>query len=161
MLGQKGLWEKQSYFDASVRVPFLISWPHRMTQSGRTIHQNVSLVDLFPTLCDIANVPVSVGLDGRSLVPLLDGRTKGWPDEVYSELWGAENGPSVMIKQGSLKYFRFDGKGRDAWPDQLFDLAKDPNETHNLIDEPEYADALARLRAKVTTLPAPRKKHHG
>ena len=42
------------------------------------------------------------GLDGRSLLPLLNGRTEGCSDEVYSELWGAENGFSVMVKRGSL-----------------------------------------------------------
>jgi choline-sulfatase len=74
---------------------------------------------------------------------------------VYSELWQAQNGPSVMVKDGDYKYFRFDGKG---WPEQLFDLAADPQENHNLIDDPAHADVLRRLRARVDALPAPRRK---
>ena len=50
-----------------------------------------------------------------------------------------------MVKQDDLKYFRFEGKG---WPEQLFDLAVDPDENRNLIDDEAYADDLKRLRAK-------------
>ena len=120
MLGQKGLWEKQQFFDASARVPFFISWPQGLPQGG-VVPQNVSLVDLFPTLCDIADVPIPSGLDGRSLVPLIEGRADGWPNEVYSELHHPFNGPSAMIRQDNLKYFRFEGK---SWPDQLFDMGR-------------------------------------
>jgi choline-sulfatase len=146
MLGQKGLWEKQQYFEASVRVPFSISWPQRFPRGCDIVQQNVSLVDLFPTLCEIANVPIPDGLDGRTLVPLMEGRADGWRNEVYSELYHPFNGPSAMVKRDFLKYFRFEGKG---WPDQLFDLAVDPGENRNLIDDAAYADDLAELRAKL------------
>ena len=146
MLGQKGLWEKQQYFEASARVPFFISWPQQFPGGSGVVQQNISLVDLFPTLCDIANVPIPDGLDGRSLVPLMEGRTDGWPNEAYCELHSHQHGPSVMVKQNHLKCFRFEGKG---WPEQLFDLAVDPDENHNLIDSAPYADDLKRLRAKV------------
>jgi choline-sulfatase len=167
MLGEKGLWEKQQYFEASVRVPFFVRWPQRFPGGGTTISQNISLVDLFPTLCEIANVPIPEGLDGRSVVPLLEGRSEDWPDEVYSELWDVHNGPSVMVKRGDLKYIRFDGhfgrpreSGPDPidCPDQLYDLAADPKETRNLCDDPAYATAAAELRAKLAALPEPRKK---
>ena len=146
MLGEKGLWEKQQYFDASVRVPFFISEPRRFPKRRPTVQHNVSLVDLFPTLCDIADVPIPDGLDGRSLVPLMEGNSNGWSNEVYSELHHPENGPSVMVKQDNLKYFRFNGR---TWPEQLFDLEVDPKEEQNLIDDPAYAEDLARLRAKI------------
>ena len=154
MLGQKGLWEKQQYFEASARVPFFISCPGGGSISterwnsvprGGVVQQNVSLVDLFPTLCDLANVPAPKGLDGRSLVPLMEGRTEGWENEAYSELHTHQHGPSVMVKHDHLKYFRFEGKG---WPEQLFDLTADPDENRNLIDDEAYVDDLKRLRAK-------------
>ena len=158
MLGQKGLWEKQQYFEASVRVPFFISGPERFSQRSEIFRSNVSLVDLFPTLCDIANVPIPEGLDGRSLIPLMEGKEDNWGNEVYSELWRAQNGPSVMVKKNDLKYFRFEGKG---WPEQFFDLSVDPDEVRNLIDSPDYADALGKLRAKVDALSPPRRKDEG
>ena len=154
MLGEKGLWEKQQYFDASVRVPFSI-WSRRHFEGGRVVHENVSLVDLFPTLCDLAHVPVPEGLDGRSVVPLARGGCEDWPDTVYSELWGVQNGPSAMVKERNLKYFRFTER---PWPEQLFDLERDPRERRNLVADPAYAADLARLRARLEALPQPREK---
>ena len=146
MLGQKGLWEKQQFFEASARVPFSITAPRRLAGGGQTVRHNVSLVDLFPTLCELAEIPVPTGLDGRSLVPLMQGDAADWPNEVYCELYHELNGPSEMVKQDHLKYFRF--HGRD-WPEQLFDLDADPEETRNLIDDPAYAADLQRLRARL------------
>lgn len=147
MLGQKGLWEKQQFFEASVRVPFSITAPGGRLGAGRIVTENVSLVDLFPTLCDLVDVPIPEGLQGRSLVPLMEGDVDGWQNEVYSELYQrGGNGPSEMVKIDDLKYFRF--KGRE-WPEQLFDLAADPDERHNVIDDPAYAKDLARLREKL------------
>ena len=147
-------------------MPFAVRWPQRYPQGGATVQRNVSLVDLFPTICDIANVPIPEGLDGRSVAPLLEGQDEDWPDDVYSELWAVHNGPSVMVKHGDMKLFRFDGHegtlglGPDC-PEQLFDLARDPDETVNLIDHPDYADRLADLRARLDALPDPRKKERG
>lgn len=156
MLGTKGLWEKQQYFDASARVPFCIWYPRRFEREHQVIEQNVSLVDLFPTLCELVDIPIPDELDGRSLVRLIKGHDKDWPNTVYSELWKAQNGPSVMVKEGDLKYFRVDNG--EGWPEQLFDLAKDREERHNLIDDPVYVEALERLRSKVAALPPPRRK---
>ncbi len=145
MLGQKGLWEKQQYFEASARVPFFISCPEGFPNGSKIVRENVSLVDLFPTLCDITNVPTPEGLDGHSLVPLMQGQKHEWSSEAYCELHTHQHGPSVMVKKNNLKYFRFEGKD---WPEQLFDLAVDPTETSNLIDEASYAHHLKELRAK-------------
>jgi choline-sulfatase len=113
-------------------------------------------VDLFPTICGLADIPIPEGLDGRSLLPLMEGREVEGPDVVYSELWKAHNGPSVMVKEGPLKYFRFDNG--EGWPDQLFDLVRDPEERRNLASDPAYTEPLARLRARCDALPPPRRK---
>lgn len=156
MLGTKGLWEKQSYFEASARVPLSIWYPKRFGREPQVVKQNVSLVDLFPTLCELADIPVPDELDGTSLVSLIEGNSESWHDTVYSELWRAQNGPSVMVKEGNLKYFRFDNDR--GWQPQLFDLSYDPDECNNLIDNPDYADILSRLKAKADALPPPRRK---
>lgn len=156
MLGTKGLWEKQSYFEASARVPLSIWYPKRLGREPRIVQQNVSLVDLFPTLCELAEIPTPDQLDGKSLVPLIEGNTSDWNNTVYSELWRAINGPSVMVKEDNLKYFCFDNN--KGWQDQLFDLSNDPDECNNLIDDTNYTEELSRLRSKVEALPAPRRK---
>ena len=156
MLGTKGLWEKQQYFDVSARVPFSIWYPKRFGRKPQVIQPNVSLVDLFPTLCDLVDIPSPDEIDGRSLVPLMEGQADDWPNTAYSELWKVHNGPSVMIKEGDIKYFRVNND--KGWPEQLFDLAKDPHERHNLIDDSAYGEALTRMRARIDAMPPPRRK---
>ena len=109
--------------------------------------------NLFPTLCELAEIPVPAGLDGRSLVPLMQAEAAGWPNEVYCEPHHELNGPSEMVKQDHLKYFRF--HGRD-WPEQLFDLDADPEENRNLIDDPACAADLQRLHTRLDARSAER-----
>jgi choline-sulfatase len=70
MLGDHGVWEKKQFFDASARVPLFVRAPGF---DARDVDANVSLVDLYATLCDLADVPVPEGLDSESLVPLMGG----------------------------------------------------------------------------------------
>ena len=156
MLGTKGLWEKQSYFEPSVRVPLSIWYPKRFGSEQKIIEKNVSLVDLFPTLCELSDIPIPEDLDGKSLVPLLQNENVDWDNTVFSELWRAQNGPSVMVKEGDLKYFRFDND--KGWQDQLFDLTIDPHEKNNLVDNANYFQQLSRLQSKIDALPSPRQK---
>jgi choline-sulfatase len=156
MLGQKGLWHKLQFFEAAARVPFSITAPQILPNVERIASQNVSLVDLFPTLCDLVDVPIPDGLDGRSLVPLMQGNAEGWSNEVYSEMYHNLNGPAEMVKIDDLKYSRF--LERD-WPEQFFDLGKDPQENHNLIDDPAYAADLRRLRARLDSFEHTREGH--
>ncbi|WP_248517957.1 sulfatase-like hydrolase/transferase [Salinarchaeum laminariae] len=138
MLGQHGIWEKGHHFEASAGVPLVIRWPERFEPG--TVEQNVSLCDLFATLCDLADVPLPADhtLDSRSLVPLLEGDSERWNDEVVS----AED-QRCMIKRGGLKYLHFPDD-----PAVLFDLDADPGETTNVVDDPEYSDAVERFRAR-------------
>ena len=156
MLGTKGLWEKQSYFEPSVRVPLSIWNPERFGLEQNIVEENVSLVDLFPTLCELVEIPAPEELDGKSLLPLIQNETVDWNDTVYSELWRAQNGPSVMVKEGNIKYFRFNND--KGWQDQLFELSKDPHENINLIDNPNYTEQLSKLKSKIDALPSPRQK---
>ena len=71
MLGEHGIWEKQKFFEASVRVPLIIRCPERF--KSQAIDQNVNLCDLFATLYHLAGISCPSGLDSRTLVPY-DGR---------------------------------------------------------------------------------------
>jgi len=140
MLGQHGIWEKGHHFEASAGVPLVIRWPEQF-DSGR-VSRNVTLCDLFATLCDLTGVPLPEGdtLDSRSLAPLLAGDPDRWPhrDEAVSA-----EGDRCMIRQDDLKYLHFPDD-----PDVLFDLDRDPGETTNRIDDPDYVEAVDRLRAR-------------
>jgi choline-sulfatase len=138
MLGQHGIWEKQKFFEASARVPLIIRWPRRFTP--RVVTENVNLCDLFATFCDLAGIPTPDGLDSRSLVPLLEGRSDGWDNETVSQFGGR----NLMIKRDALKYQWY---GPDM-PEVLFNLATDPDETRNVISDAAYTDAVTRFRQR-------------
>lgn len=143
MLGEHGVFEKQKFFEGSARVPLIIRWPKRFPEA-RVVGENVSLCDLFATLCDLAEIPTPDGLDSRSLVPLLHGDSVGWDDEAVSQFGGA----NLMIKRGPLKYQYYGPE----MPEVLFDLQKDPDEISNHIGEPGYAQAVAAFRRRRAAL---------
>ena len=144
MLGERGLWYKMSFFEGACRIPLIVHAPHRF--AARTVTQSVSLVDVLPTLVELGTTGAApryvTGLDGRSLVPHLEGR--GGHDEVIGEyLAEGAIAPLVMIRRGCTKFIH-----TPADPDQLYDLGEDPDEVHNLAaTEPAGA---AAFRAEVS-----------
>ncbi len=142
MLGERGLWFKMNWFENSARVPLLVRAPERFRP--RKIAAAVSLVDIMPTLLDLAagreELQEKVQCDGRSLVGHLAG--EGGTDEVIGE-YTAEcaRAPVMMIRRGALKYIHSPGD-----PDQLYDLRADPLERHNLAADEAHAERVAALR---------------
>ncbi len=141
MLGQHGIWEKKQFYEASARVPLIVRWPHRI--KPRSVEHNVSLCDLFATLCDLCGLPVPPRLDSRSLAPLLSGAAAGFSDEAVSQY-----GDWVMIKQGRLKYQYY---GKDG-PDVLFDLGLNPEETSDFSHHQEYREPMEVFRRRLLEL---------
>jgi choline-sulfatase len=154
LLGERGLWYKMSFFEGSTRVPLVIHAPGRL--APRRVAQPVSLVDVLPTLTDLAGLAglgevggdgeIELGVDplaGASLVPLCEGRDE--QRTVIGEYMAEGSvAPIVMIRRRDLKFIHC-----PADPDQLFDLADDPDELRNLAGSPEHADTVAALRAEV------------
>ncbi|KAL2406628.1 Choline-sulfatase [Exophiala dermatitidis] len=134
MLGERGLWYKMSYFENSVRVPMLISHPAQFTP--HRVSQNVSTLDLMPTLVELIGSKLVPGLpmDGLSLLPHLYGGSGGH-DTVFAEYMGEGTvAPLMMIRRGDWKYITC-----PIDPPQLFNLRKDPKELVNLAtsEDPE------------------------
>lgn len=126
MLGERNLWYKMSYFENSVRVPMLIS--HPKTYAPHRVPQNVSTLDILPTLVDLVSTKLEEGLplDGISMMPHL----KGLPgnDTVFAEYMGEGTiAPLFMIRRGPWKYITCPED-----PPQLFNLHNDPKELVNL-----------------------------
>jgi arylsulfatase A-like enzyme len=117
---------KMNYFEHSVRVPLLISHPKEF--QPHRVSQNVSTLDILPTMCDLVGTkPWSeLPMDGLSLLPHLQG--SGGHDKVYCEYTGEGTiRPLCMIKDGPWKYVVC-----PADEPQLFNLARDPLELNNL-----------------------------
>ena len=146
MLGERGLWYKMNFFEWSCRVPLIMAGPH--LPAGRTVNNNVSLVDIFPTLVEAVDGADNVqGIDGRSLWGLATGTTDPAddPDEAIAEYCAeCASHPCFMIRRGPYKYIHC-----DIDPPLLFDLETDPNELNNLAAGPAYADIAATFAREV------------
>jgi choline-sulfatase len=138
MLGERGLWYKMAPFEDSIRVPLIVHAPSRFRP--RRVAEPVSLLDLLPTLVDLAGGTESPPeSDGTSLRPSLEG--DGLPVREIPLEYLAEGvrAPQVSLVRGPLKAVRsLDG------PDLVYDVDRDPHERTNLAGTPEAAE-LTRL----------------
>ena len=102
MAGQHGIWQKQCFYEASVRTPMILRTPHGA--GGRRIGANVSLVDVLPTLLDLAGIEIPSGLPGTSLARAQPGA--GGDDRVVFSEYHAQGmlEGGFMIKRGDWKY---------------------------------------------------------
>lgn len=146
MLGERGLWFKMTFFEGGCRIPLIVHAPSRY--APRRVSTHASLVDLVPTLAEIASgqpfQPI-VPIEGRSLLPALDGRPVH--DEVIGEFMGeASIAPIIMIRRGREKFVHC-----PVDPDQLYDLVNDPNERDNLAAQPAYAERVAAYRSQIAS----------
>lgn len=161
MMGERGMWFKQTFYEPSVRVPLVVRWPG-VTRPGRRAGP-CSLVDLLPTFLDAAAGAAALergedprgglpglrvepvdALDGCSLLPVLQG-ADGHGQDVLSE-YSSEGvcAPSRMLRRGRHKLVCTLGL-----PPLLFDLQADPLERQDLAANPAHAELLATLRARL------------
>lgn len=144
MLGEHGLWYKTVFFEPSVRIPLIVSYPRRFTP-GRRVSAPVSTVDLTALLVDLMGAEALTPLDGHSLRPLLQDTAADWDYEVFSEYYAnGSSGPWAMLRHGDDKLIYSYGE-----PPELYDLAADPGEMHDLAGDPAHAARLDMLTARL------------
>jgi len=138
-LGEHFLWGKVTLFDIGTRVPFLVRVPG-LTEGGTQSEAMVELVDIYPTLVDVAGLEPPMGLQGMSLRPLLDHpERRGKKKVAYSVV---TRGPKLgyAVRNQNWRYSK--------WPDgeELYNLNNDPEEKKNLVSFPHVAERLAEFR---------------
>ncbi len=139
MMGSHQMVTKQKLYEEAATVPLIVAPPGA---GGRVDSQHLaSGLDILPTLLDYAGIPAPGSLQGRSLRPLVEGKTLPWRDFVASEC--DSGGESRLIRTARYKYIVF-ARGENR--EQFFDLEKDPGETKNLIADPALVDEVARHR---------------
>ncbi len=142
--GEHGLWMKQSLWEGSARVPLAIYAPGAKGNGGVS-QRTVELVDLYPTLADLAGLTPPKNLAGASLRPLLDNPAATWTKPAFTQTWrGTFSGHSVRTEQ--WRYTEWDGGQQGA---QLFDIQNDPQELHDLAGDPKHAATVKELKALV------------
>lgn len=146
MLGDHGIFLKGPYFyEGAIRVPMILRWPGRY-KAGLRSDALVEMVDLAPTLLEAAGLPIPVGVQGRSLTPLLTGQTTRHRDSIYSEFFDSlalydppPMATCVRTERYKLVYYQKLSSG------ELYNLGKDPNETYNLWDSPSALSAREEM----------------
>ncbi len=153
-LGENTLWRKKTLFEAGLRVPLIIYSPDHPVQGGQTSLRTVELVDLAPTLSELAGIPTQQS-DGESLVPLLENPERIWPFPAFSTmLRGRATGTPVEgINRNFLAHsvtaqgLRYTQWGDDAeFGEELYDLIDDPASENNLANSAVYRRQKERLK---------------
>lgn len=141
MLGERGLWYKMNFFEGASRIPLIIAGPG--IEPAR-VAEHVSLLDVLPTLLDLAGAALPETADGTTLMPLLGGDRE--PDRsVLGEYLGeGAVAPILMIRRGRHKFVFC-----EADPPQLYDLDADPHELLNLATDPASAETVRSFEAEV------------
>ena len=148
LAGEHGLWWKDSFYEGSVRVPTIWSWPGRFA-GGRREEAVTSLLDVAPTVLSLAGTEGLPGVRGHDLTPILTGApaAEPWPDVAFAETFARGQRPARMMRRGKWKLNLYHGYD-DV---QLFDLESDPDELNDLGRDPAYAETRERLRAEAET----------
>ncbi len=140
-IGSHGLRGKQNMYEHSIGVPLILRGPG--IPKGRRSSAQCYLRDLFPTTCDLAGIEPPPAIEGRSLAPILSGRSTS----IYNETYGYFRDVQRMIRTNRWKLVWYPKLRRR----QLFDLAEDPHELEDLSAHPEHAgvreELTRRLRA--------------
>jgi arylsulfatase A-like enzyme len=140
-LGEKGMWAKGTLFDVSARAPLIIFDPRKKT-GGQACPRTVQFVDIYPTLVDLCGLTMPPGLEGASLVPLLDRPTAAWNKPAFT-LVAREEWLGRSVRTERWCYTEWD-EGR--YGAELYDLQADPRESRNLIKVPQHASVIAELK---------------
>ena len=143
-LGEKGKWSKAgSLFEMGTRVPMLMVVPGAKG-NGQSCFRIVESLDIYPTLAELCGLPLPAGVEGKSLVPLLNNPQAKWKRPAYS-VW-SEDGSSlhgVAVRTENWRYAEYGPEGKNGA--MLFDPKTDPLEMTNLADNPQHVKVCAEL----------------
>jgi arylsulfatase A-like enzyme len=150
-LGEHNMYDKRFMYEESLRMPFLIRWPGRI-KAGSVSKGMILNVDFAPMMLDAAGVKVPADMQGRSFLPLLDGKTpRDWRAAMYYRYYhpGHHNvAAHYGIRTERYKLIHFNKL--DQW--ELYDLRKDPREMRNVYADPAYARIVKQLKDQLLRL---------
>ena len=134
---------KSALWEQTTRTPLIINFPKKFggNPKAKTCTRPVSLLDLYPTLIELCGLPKNARIDGRSIAPLVGNPQSVWPYPAlitHSPHW---LGPNHAVRSEHFHYIHYNKGG-----EELYDVAKDPYQWHNLADSLEHAATKAKLK---------------
>jgi arylsulfatase A-like enzyme len=148
-LGEHGGWCKHTNFELDARVPMIVSSPKQKAAGGAT-SALVEFVDIYPTLCDLAGLPIPDGLEGLSTAPLLDDPHIAWKSAAFSQYPRSTGGKKLMgysMRTDGYRFTRWQARNdpNDVVAVEVYDHENDPDENVNLAADPANAQLVERL----------------
>jgi choline-sulfatase len=140
-LGEHDFWMKVSLHEESVRVPMIIKVPGK---EPTVCNSFTELLDLYPTLASLANLPYSNHLQGKDLTPLLNNPKKKVRNMAFSVSHG---GKTFLLRTKKWAYIQYDEDAASGI--ELFDMEKDPQQFTNLADAPKYKGIVKKMKRKL------------
>ena len=142
-LGEKNHWRKYTLWERSCRVPIIFAGPG-IEAKGEFCDRTAELLDVYPTLADLAGIPGRDDLEGESLQPLLEDPEAEWDH------------PAITSDAPDRHSIRTERWRYTTYPDgeELYDHDADPNEWRNLASAPEHAGTKERLRVTLPRNPS-------
>ncbi|TRX59226.1 sulfatase-like hydrolase/transferase [Fulvivirga sp. M361] len=155
-IGRHGLMGKQNLYEHTWRVPFIIKGPG--IASGKRVKGNAYLLDVLPTLCDLAGIKIPTTVEGASLKPVINGEKETVREVMYGVYSGGTKPGMRSVKKGDWKLIKYDAMDGAVRETQLFNLAENPHEylpehgksgemETNLASNLKYANKLAEMEA--------------
>jgi len=147
-LGEHDLWCKHTNYETSTKVPLIIVDPRRKPALGTTASL-AELVDIYPTVAELAELPLPDHLEGTSLVPVLDDPKAEVRDAAFSQFpRGGADG--LSLRSDKFRYTEWRSKkSGEVVARELYHHEKDPQENLNVAANPEYADSLRELEERL------------
>ncbi|WP_281614444.1 sulfatase [Flammeovirga sp. SubArs3] len=140
-LGEHTFWAKHSTFDIALNVPLIIKPQSSKKTKKAKVEGFAEIVDIFPTLCELAEISQPQQLQGQSLLPILKNPKASVKDYTLSR-W--KQGDSIRTK--GFRYTLFKNKQGEVIAEMMYDLIKDPQENKNIVKDPAYADEVNKHR---------------
>ena len=151
-LGDHGLYDKRFMYEPSLKMPLLVRWPAVIKPGGVQPAMAIN-ADFAPTFMAIAGLDVPPDMQGRSLVPLLKGEAPaGWRTSMYYRYYHDPGHHNTAAHYGvrTLTHKLIHYWKQDQW--ELYDLTHDPQEMHNLYNDPSQRETVAKLKAELLRL---------
>ena len=153
-LGEQGLWTKANNYELSTRVPLILSVPGQ-TKRGNRSNALVELVDVYPTLSALCQLPAPQGVEGINLQPLLKQPARPWKQAVFSQYPRAREGNrhrghgeimGYAIRTSRYRYVEWRSwQLQQVTARELYDHQNDPHEMRNLASQAGHQDTLKTL----------------
>lgn len=141
-LGEHTLWCKHCHFQTSLRAPLIVRIPG--LKGGIKTDGLTEFVDIYPSLCELADLPIPKHTEGRSFVPLVKDPNRAWKDAIYSRFHSGDS-----VRTDRYCYTEWTGRDGKMTARMLYDQKLDPKENVNISEKPENAELVRDLAEKL------------